>query len=155
LQIIRQLEARSYMAAPLIVRDRAFGVIAFLTSAASGRTYDEEDLAFAEELARRAGIAVENAELFRRAPDNEEQQRFPADAGSALASSLDYPATLQRVASLAIPVFADWCIVDVLEGDEIHRLAVAARREESRLALEELRRTYAPTLDSPQPAAQA
>ena len=155
LRIIEELEARSYMAAPLIVRDRAVGVIAFLTTAESGRIYDEEDLAFAEELARRAGIAVENAELFQRAVENEEQQRFLADAGSALASSLDYEATLQRVASLALPAFADWCIVDVLEAEEIHRVAVAARRKDNQQALEELRRSYAPTLDSPQPAARA
>jgi hypothetical protein len=155
LRIIRELQARSYMAAPLIVRDRAFGVIAFLTTAESDRVYDEEDLSFAEELARRAGIAVENAQLFQRALENEEQQRFLADAGSALASSLDYHGTLQSVATLALPAFADWCIVDVLETDEIHRVAVAARREESQQALEELRRSYAPTLESPQPAAQA
>ena len=155
LRIIQQLQARSYMAAPLIVRDHAFGVIAFLTTAESERVYDEEDLSFAEELARRAGIAVENARLFQRAVQNEEQQRFLADAGSALASSLDYHDTLQRVASLALPAFADWCIVDVLEGDEIHRVAVAARREESRRALEELRRSYVPALESPQPAAVA
>ena len=155
LRIIQELQARSYMAAPLIVRDHAFGVIAFLTTAESERIYDEEDLSFAEELARRAGIAVENAQLFQRAVQNEEQQRFLADAGSALASSLDYHDTLQRVASLALPAFADWCIVDVLEGDEIHRVAVAARREESRRALEELRRSYVPTLESPQPAAVA
>ena len=154
-RIIEELEARSYIAAPLIVRDRAFGVIAFLTTSSYGRVYDEQDLEFAEELARRAGIAVENAELFRRAVENEEQQRFLAEAGSALASSLDYEATLQRVARLTLPALADWCIVDLLEGDEIHRVAVAARREDSQRALEELRRSYEPTLDSPQPAAQA
>jgi len=155
LRIIRELEVLSYIAAPLMARDRAFGVIAFLTTAESGRIYDEEDLSLAEDLARRAAVAVENAELFRRAVENEEQQRFLAEAGSALASSLDYHATLQSVARLALPAFADWCIVDVLEGDEIHRLAVAARREESQRALEELRRSYPPELDSPQPAAQA
>jgi PAS domain S-box-containing protein len=155
LRIIQELQARSYMAAPLVVRDRAVGVIAFLTTAESERIYDQEDLAFAEELAHRAGIAVENAELFQRALENEEQQRFLAEAGSALASSLDYHDTLQRVASLALPAFADWCIVDVLEGDEIHRVAAAARREESQRALDELRQSYVPTLDSPQPAALA
>ena len=97
LRIILELQARSYIAAPLMVRDRAFGVIAFLTTAESARIYDEEDLAFAEELARRAGVAVENAQLFRRAVENEEQQRFLADVGTALASSLDYHGTLQRV----------------------------------------------------------
>ncbi|MBA3717488.1 MAG: GAF domain-containing protein [Actinobacteria bacterium] len=155
LRIIQELEARSYIAAPLIAHDQAFGVIAFLTTAESNRIYDEEDLSLAEDLARRAAVAVENAQLFRRAVENEEQQRFLAEAGSALASSLDYHDTLQRVAQLAVPAFADWCIVDVLEGDEIHRLAVAAAREESQLALDELRVSYPPTLDSPQPAAQA
>jgi len=155
LRIIRELEARSYMAAPLVARDRAFGVIAFLTTSESGRIYDAEDLALAEDLARRAAVAVENAQLFQRAVENEEQQRFLAEAGGALASSLDYQATLRSVARLAIPAFADWCIVDVLEGDEIQRLAVAAQREESQLALEELRLSYPPTLESRQPAAEA
>jgi PAS domain S-box-containing protein len=154
-RIIEELDVRSYMAAPLIIRDRAIGVIAFLTTAESGRFYDDEDLSFAEDLARRSAVAVENSQLFTRAVENEEQQRFLAEAGSALASSLDYHGTLQRVANLAVPAFADWCIVDVLEGEEIHRLAVAARREESQRALEELRGSYPPALDSPQPAAQA
>ena len=156
LRIILELQARSYIAAPLMVRDRAFGVIAFLTTAESARIYGEEDLVVRRGArAPRAGVAVENAQLFRRAVENEEQQRFLADAGTALASSLDYHGTLQRVAHLAVPAFADWCIVDVLEGDEIQRLAVAARREKSQRALEELRRSYPPTLDSPQPAARA
>jgi len=155
LRIIQELQVRSYIAAPLIVRDQAFGVIAFMTTAESGRSYDDEDLSLAEELARRTAVAVENAQLYSRALENEEQQRFLAEAGTALASSLDYHGTLQRVAHLAVPAFADWCIVDVLDGEEIHRLAVAARQEESQRALEELQRFYPPTLESAQPAARA
>lgn len=54
--------------------------------------------------------------------------RFLAEAGEALAASLDREATLVRVAHLAIPTLADWCIVDVLESDgaTIHQVAVAA-----------------------------
>jgi hypothetical protein len=43
--------------------------------------------------------------------------QFPAEAGEALTASLNPEATLVQVARLAIPVLADWCIVDVLEED--------------------------------------
>ncbi len=54
-----------------------------------------------------------------------------------------------------MPALADWCIVDVLEGEEIRRVAVAAADPDDQAVLEELRQNYPPTLDSPQPAAQA
>ena len=56
----------------------------------------------------------------------EEALRLLDDAGRALASSLDYEATLQRVAWIAVPRLADWCFVDLIdtEGD-LRRVAVA------------------------------
>jgi PAS domain S-box-containing protein len=42
---------------------------------------------------------------------------FLARAGSALASSLDYRATLAAVAQLAVSQLADWCGVDLFEPD--------------------------------------
>ncbi|HVF43984.1 MAG TPA: PAS domain S-box protein [Pyrinomonadaceae bacterium] len=55
----------------------------------------------------------------------EEAQKFLAEAGGAIASSLDYEATLASVARMAVPVLADWCSVDVLEEDgTLKRLAV-------------------------------
>jgi PAS domain S-box-containing protein len=62
--IFRELGLRSYMCVPLKSRTRALGVISFVT-AESGRRYTQEDRAFAEELARRAAIAIENAQLYR------------------------------------------------------------------------------------------
>ena len=43
--------------------------------------------------------------------------RFLADASASLASLVDYGSTLQKVASLAVPSFADWCGVDMPDGD--------------------------------------
>jgi HAMP domain-containing protein len=52
--------------------------------------------------------------------------RFLADASSHLAASLDYSTTLERVAWLAVPMLADWCLVDIVEDDgEIVRVEVA------------------------------
>jgi len=55
----------------------------------------------------------------------EETQRLLAEAGRVLAGSLDYEETLRRVARLAVPDLADWCMVDVLGESGLERLAVA------------------------------
>ena len=87
----------------------------------------------------------------------DEGVRFLADAGEVLAGSLDWEETLAQVAQLAVPALADWCIVDVLEDDgvSIKQVAVTAADPRKEDVLREMRLQYAPTLDSPQPAAQA
>src|SRR3712207_6168712 len=55
----------------------------------------------------------------------EEAQRFLAEVGATLSSSLDYRTTLANVARLAVPRLADWCAVDIVEEDgPLERLAV-------------------------------
>jgi PAS domain S-box-containing protein len=63
LELIRQLQLRSIMVVPMVARGRTLGAITFV-GAESGRTYGETDLALAEELARRAAMAVDNARLY-------------------------------------------------------------------------------------------
>jgi PAS domain S-box-containing protein len=65
LGLVRELGVQSYMCVPLMTRGEVLGVISFV-SAESGRRYGPDDLALAEELARRAGTAVENAQLYRQ-----------------------------------------------------------------------------------------
>ena len=65
------------------------------------------------------------------------RQRFLAEAGEALASSLDYELTLQRVAQLAVPGLADWCAVELPdERGGLEQVALAhadpARIEQAR-----------------------
>jgi signal transduction histidine kinase/putative methionine-R-sulfoxide reductase with GAF domain len=83
--------------------------------------------------------------------------RFLAEAGEALAKSLDWEETLVQVARLAVPTLADWSIVDVLgdDGVTIEQVAVAAADPQKEDLLRELRRLYPPAIGSPQPAAQA
>jgi PAS domain S-box-containing protein len=64
--LLRELGLNSSMCVPLIARNRIFGAITFV-SGASGRRYGKDDLATAEDLARRAAMAVDNALLFREA----------------------------------------------------------------------------------------
>ncbi|HEX4924897.1 MAG TPA: PAS domain S-box protein [Bdellovibrionales bacterium] len=62
-ELIRDLGIRSAMVVPLVARGRTLGVITFIASE-SGRRYSGEDLRLAEELGRRAGVAVDNAILY-------------------------------------------------------------------------------------------
>lgn len=56
----------------------------------------------------------------------EAERRFLAEAGALLVASVDIEATLARVAALAVPGLADWCVVHELEaGGTLRRLAVA------------------------------
>lgn len=62
LEIMRSLGLYSAMVVPLGSGEQVLGAIT-LVSAESGRRYGAEDLAFAEELARRASLAIDNARL--------------------------------------------------------------------------------------------
>lgn len=66
LAIARSLGLRSSMCVPLVARDRTLGALS-LVSAESGRRYGDDDMAFAEELARRIAVAVDNARLYAEA----------------------------------------------------------------------------------------
>ena len=65
LRLMRELGIVSAMVVPLRARGRSLGAMT-LVAAQSGRHFDRGDLALAEDLARRAGLAIDNAMLFRR-----------------------------------------------------------------------------------------
>jgi PAS domain S-box-containing protein len=80
----------------------------------------------------------------------EDAQRFLAEAGDVLSSSLDYRTTLASVARLAVPNLADWSAVDVLEADgSVERLAVEHTDPEKVALAYELERRYPPDPDAP------
>jgi PAS domain S-box-containing protein len=127
LRILGELGLRSAIVVAIPGRPRPLGAITFV-AAESGRRYDRTDLATAEELARRAATAIENARLYRATRLGEARNRFLADATEALSASLDYVATLERVARLAVPTIAESSAVYRLDEDGgIRMMALAAR----------------------------
>lgn len=79
-----------------------------------------------------------------------EIQEFLALAIEELASSLDYEATLQRVARLAVPRLADWCAVDLLEQDgTLRRVAVTHIDSAKEVLAWTLHEHYPPNPDDP------
>ncbi len=96
------------------------------------------------------GLAINIIEDVTDAKDAELRQRFLAEAGQLLASSLDYEATLERVARMIVPRLADWCGIDMLDdnGDLVH-VAVAHVDPEKVQMAHDLSAKYPPDMDAP------
>ncbi|KAM3095410.1 response regulator [Phormidesmis sp. 146-35] len=69
LKFMRALQFQSEIVVPLVIHDRRLGVLTCGYTAASGRRYTETDLRLVEELANRAAIALDNAQLYEQAQE--------------------------------------------------------------------------------------
>jgi PAS domain S-box-containing protein len=154
LRMVRELGLRSGMVVPLRARGETFGAVTFL-SAESERLFDEDDLTFATELARRAALSIDNARLYADLEARRRELEFLASASAELDASLDLNRTLQRVADLTVPYLADGCMLDLLdENEQIRRVASASSVEAVGPVLERLR-THELELDGPHPISVA
>lgn len=98
-------------------------------------------------------VRLEREEATRSAVQTSEKNlAFLADLSKSLNSSLDVDLTLERVSRLTLPVLGDMCIIDVLDEDSsVKRVAVSHLLPEKLSMLEELKRLYPPSWESPQP----
>jgi GAF domain-containing protein len=108
-------------------------------------------------LANVSNAAINTAELFEtqtrlraEAQLAAERAEFLSKASTLLASSLDYSATLNSLAQLAVPKLADWCSVSVIESPgKMERIAVA-HADPARLAMaKEYNRRFPPDMATP------
>jgi signal transduction histidine kinase len=90
---LRQLGIESLMIVPVAAPSGVRGAMTFV-SADAGRRFARTDLRFAEELARRAGIAIENARLYEMA---QEAVREREDFLSVVSHELNTPLTALRL----------------------------------------------------------
>lgn len=68
-RLLLELGLKSAIIVPLISRNKFYGVLTLVLSD-PGRLFDESDLEFADELARRATLAIENAKLYKEMQDS-------------------------------------------------------------------------------------
>jgi serine phosphatase RsbU (regulator of sigma subunit) len=99
--------------------------------------------------AEACGQAIRRIRAADEAAERARQLTFLADASAELSSSLDYRSTLAKVASLCVPVLADWCAVDMAERDRLTTLAVAHTDPAKVAWAWELQRRYPPDPDAP------
>ena len=65
----------------------------------------------------------------------EVHMRVLSEAGRVLTSTLDLPQMLQDLADLAVPEFADWCAVDLVDDGLVRDQVAIAHRDPARRAL--------------------
>jgi signal transduction histidine kinase len=122
---------RATISVPLIVEAVAIGGMAL--DFVEPRSFTEEDRLFVFTIGRQLAQAIKRARWYEaekaaRAEAEAAKQRlqFLAEASAILAGSLDYSATLAKVAQLTVPEIADWCAVDVVDDEGVlERAAVA------------------------------
>ena len=85
----------------------------------------------------------------------EQEQRFLSNASRVLSSSLDYETTLSELARLVVPMFGDYCAVDVLREDGRFARVDFVIVDPDRAALAEALRRYPPVMTVDSPAARA
>ncbi len=150
LKALRALGVRSAMVVPLIAGPRTLGAVT-IVSTESARSYDQADLALAEELARRAALAIENARLFQ---ETESARQAAEQAASrtarlqsvtaALSEALTPSEVGQRVIDAAVLEMSgrSGIVVMLAPGD---RLQIVAMKGESK----EFNRSWEAFAESP------
>jgi serine phosphatase RsbU (regulator of sigma subunit)/anti-sigma regulatory factor (Ser/Thr protein kinase) len=97
--------------------------------------YTPEEINLVETIAGNVAAGIERHRTAERVARAERGQRFLAEASSVLSASLDYEATLRRIARLSVPALADWCLIHIVEHGTVRHLEAAHtdRQVEERL----------------------
>jgi PAS domain S-box-containing protein len=145
--------------------DRPFGVLAGYT--VQRRHFTVDDLNSLQAVAHVLGLALERIrtedqlrQLIReqavRAAADAAQTRlaFLADVSVALAASLDYEATLEKLSQLAVPFLADWCTVDILDVDGSLRRLPVGHADPTTSEVARRLQGYRPNLEGSHPCIQ-
>jgi signal transduction histidine kinase/CheY-like chemotaxis protein len=82
-----------------------------------------------------------------------DREAFLSRATATMTSSLDYERTLESVADIAVPRFADWCLVDILDEETIRRVVVRHSDPAMVRLAEEAERRFPTRVDLPYGAA--
>jgi PAS domain S-box-containing protein len=141
---------RSLLTLPLNAGGRTIGAIGLWFPGT--RIFDVAETEFLTILADTCAQAMERIEAQGAAAARATKLKFLADASAELAASLDYKATLRRVAWLGVPAFADWCSISLLEDGELRTIEIAHIDPEKVALAEELQRRYPADPDAPQGA---
>ena len=130
----------TFGAVPLSVAGKVLGLVSY--SHPPGHVFDEDERRFLVAVAQHCAQALDRARLLDSERQANERLRLLADAGETLALSLDLEESLRSLARLAVPAFADWCAIDLVQGEELRRVATAHKDPAKARAAEAVARRY-------------
>jgi signal transduction histidine kinase/ActR/RegA family two-component response regulator len=115
---------------------------------------EQRHRALRSEVARRELVEADRARLLDAERRTSGRLRLLAAAGETLALSLDLHETLRALARLWVPAFSDWCAVDLVEHNEVRRVAVHHPDPERVRAFEDFARSYPTRVGEASPVVQ-
>ncbi|MEO8268940.1 MAG: PAS domain S-box protein [Aureliella sp.] len=111
--------------------------------AGSGKVFPDDD----GQPIRMIGIGVEVTQRKRA----DQTAKFLSDASAALSVLVDFDSTLQKISALAVPSFADWATVDLIEADGSLRRVSVSHVDAAKVQLaHEIHRRFPPDPESRQ-----
>jgi predicted ATPase/signal transduction histidine kinase/serine/threonine protein kinase len=152
---------RSVLCLPIVRHAEVVGLLYLENNALTG-AFTSDRMAALELVTAQAAISLEIARLIdtertARAAAEEAGQRaaFLSDATALLVESLDYEAQLARLARLAVRSLADVCLIDLVDGTVVRRVAAAHRDPQNEAQLAAVSARFAPRLDLAAPQTHA
>lgn len=126
---LARLGIKAGLVLPIVARGRTMGVLTFGRRA----PFDADDLVLAEELARHAGLAIDNARLLESTRRSDDDSRHAmnrlavlAQAGQVFSASLEPHEVGESIASLVVPSLASYAVVDLMGSNgELQRVGLA------------------------------
>jgi serine phosphatase RsbU (regulator of sigma subunit) len=131
---------------PLRIADRTIGTI--VLSFRDERLLDAAEIEFLDILADTCAQGLDRIAAKEEAARQSAKLAFLAETANEL-TSLDYETTLANVARLAVPTFADWSAIDLVEDGKLRRLAVAHVDPAKVQMAHDLAERYPPDPDAP------
>ncbi len=156
---IVQAAPRSVLCLPIVRRAEVVGLLYLENNALTG-AFTSDRMAALELVTAQAAISLEIARLVdtertARAEAEEAGRRaaFLSDATALLVESLDHEAQLARLARLAVRSLADVCLIDLVDGNSVRRVAAAHRDPQNEAQLAEVSAKFPPRIVVAVPAA--
>lgn len=119
----------SWAALPVLVQNECVGIVMVAYRAA--HTFEADERSFLLAVTEQAAQAMDRARLHAEQLALAEISQFFVHAARVIAEGSDFRDTLNRLATLALPVVGDICLVDVIGEDGGLRRMVARHRTET------------------------
>jgi GAF domain-containing protein len=136
---------------PVLLGARCLGVLA---AEYRSPRIPEEERELLESVVGQTALALERARLANVHDQLARVSAYFAHAAKVLAEGSDLSDTLERLASVAVMVLGEICLIDVVgEDGEIVRMVARHKDPTRQFLVDRLRARFAPTVGGPHPAA--
>ena len=135
----------AFVAVPMVAEGRTLGALTL--SFADATDDDPPSRDFLTAITDTFAQALQRARTAEEAAASARRLAFLARASEELGGSLDVEDTLRRLARLTVPELADWCVVHLLQDDELTCIAVEHVDAQQRDYALSLQRRFPETLD--------